>query len=184
VANSRIRENRRNKSSSSSPEIRTTPSGFNINNKSSCQEFGYINPKRKSCKNTKHIKNSYESKYKLGLKSGKASIGDAAKSNLLSTLIKNCKYSSSKQSSHSFVDGMVKRVYVSNSIDHAISTYTKHVPVVVTNDDNYRSMLSRNNKKVMKDDKNNDSSSKEICTKKKIAQKEEKREPVNYKGID
>jgi hypothetical protein len=62
------RENRRNKSSSSSPEIRTTPSNININKKGSCHEFGYVNPKRKSLNNTKQIRNMYEKKYSFAIK--------------------------------------------------------------------------------------------------------------------
>lgn len=62
------RENRRNASSSSSPEIRTTPSNININKKGSCHEFGYVNPKRKSLNNTKQIRNMYEKKYNFAIK--------------------------------------------------------------------------------------------------------------------
>lgn len=114
----------RKKSSSSSPEIRTTPNNMPMSKKLSKNDFGYVNPKRKSYNNSAQIKTLYEKKFNLPTKTTQASIKSSVwgsgRSSVMSTLAKAAnKYRNVKQSSQSFIDTLISKEYASNSIDHS-----------------------------------------------------------------
>lgn len=113
---------KRKRSSSSSPDIRTTPNTVNMSKKLSKNDFGYVNPKRKSYNNPAQIKANCEVKNQLPTKTTQASIKSSilgsGRSSVMSTLAKAAtKYRNVKQSSQSFIDTLMAREFANNSID-------------------------------------------------------------------
>lgn len=163
----------RKKSSSSSPDIRSTPNNIWIGKKPSNQDFGYVNPKRKSYNNWGNVKTLYEKKHNIPQKYTKPNLNTgplgSGRSSVMSNLSKTAtKYRNTKQSSISFIEALAKREYTNTSIDLIHSGQYKHAPITPINEENYRSMLTRNIPRGVKEEKSAENASKE-CLKKKQA---------------
>jgi hypothetical protein len=146
----------RKRSSSSSPDIRTTPNNITMLKKLSENEFGYLNPKRKSYNNNP-LKTLYEKKYQLPSKTTAASIKSSAlgsgRSSVMSSLTKNPnKYMNNKKGNYSFVETVAKKDYATISNDHIININMKHVPITSINEESYHTQPTRNMPKGVKED--------------------------------
>ena len=126
-------EMKRKKSSSSSPDIRTTPNSTLMAKKLSKNDFGYVNPKRKSYNNNSQLKKLYEKKYQLPSKTTAASIKSSAlgsgRSSVMSSLAKaGNKYRNiNTKNSQSFIEQVTKGIKT-NSSDNYKSVVTRNIP--------------------------------------------------------
>jgi hypothetical protein len=146
----------RKRSSSSSPDIRTTPNNITMLKKFSENEFGYLNPKRKSYNNNP-LNTLYEKKYQLPSKTTAASIKSSAlgsgRSSVMSSLTKNPnKYMNNIKGNNSFVETVAKKDYATISNDHIININMKHGPITSINEESYHTRPTRNMPKGVKED--------------------------------
>jgi hypothetical protein len=147
----------RKKSSSSSPDIRTSPNSIAMLKNMSKNDVGYVNPKRKSYNTNNPLKAINEKKYQLPSNTTAASIKSSTlgsgRSTEMSNLAKNAnKYLSSKTGYHCFIDTIAKKEFSNNSTDHIMNINLKHGPISSINEETYRTPVTRNIPKGVNDD--------------------------------
>lgn len=136
----------RKKSCSSSPDIRTTPNNQSMSKKLSKNDFGYVNPKRKSYNTENPLTSLHEKKGPLPSKTTAASIKSSALGSGRSTALSNVtggKYMPVK-GSKSFIESVAKRNFDHGSIDHILNINLKHGGITAINEESYRTPATRN----------------------------------------
>mmetsp|Transcript_14979 Transcript_14979/g.13148 ORF Transcript_14979/g.13148 Transcript_14979/m.13148 type:complete len:147 (+) Transcript_14979:128-568(+) len=136
----------RKKSSSSSPDIRTTPNNTSMAKKLSKNDFGYVNPKRKSYNNNNGNLKTLNENFQLPNKTTAASIKSSAlgsgRSSVMSSLAKaGRKYRNVVgKNSQSFIEQVSKGVNYKTVI-------TRNMNKDITNDKSLKSDQPNTNNK-------------------------------------